>query len=73
MPADYSNEMIACAAILLALIILSCLPRDVRRALFVVTAGAGLLAAAARFAAIPGSRLRHLFHNKHELTWTKLG
>lgn len=22
------------------------------------------------FAAIPGSRLRHLFHNKHELTWS---
>jgi 23S rRNA (cytidine2498-2'-O)-methyltransferase len=30
-------------------------------------------AAAARFAAIPGSRLVHLFHNKHELTWIKLG
>ncbi|MGE0259275.1 MAG: SAM-dependent methyltransferase [Alphaproteobacteria bacterium] len=28
---------------------------------------------AARFAAIPGSTLRHLFHNKHELTWVKLG
>ena len=25
------------------------------------------------FAAIPGSQLRHLFHNKHELTWTKIG
>jgi 23S rRNA (cytidine2498-2'-O)-methyltransferase len=25
---------------------------------------------ARRFAAIPGSRLRHLFHNKHELCWT---
>jgi 23S rRNA (cytidine2498-2'-O)-methyltransferase len=30
-------------------------------------------AVAARFAAIPGSQLRHLFHNKHELTWIKLG
>jgi 23S rRNA (cytidine2498-2'-O)-methyltransferase len=29
-------------------------------------------AVAARFAAIPGSTLRHLHHNKHELTWTKL-
>jgi 23S rRNA (cytidine2498-2'-O)-methyltransferase len=29
-------------------------------------------AAAARFAAIPGSQLRHLFHNRHELTWIKL-
>ena len=29
-------------------------------------------ATAARFAAIPGSQLRHLFHNKHELTWIKL-
>jgi 23S rRNA (cytidine2498-2'-O)-methyltransferase len=29
-------------------------------------------ASAARFAAIPGSTLRHLFHNKHELTWIKL-
>ena len=28
--------------------------------------------AARRFAAIPGSQLRHLFHNKHELTWIKL-
>jgi 23S rRNA (cytidine2498-2'-O)-methyltransferase len=27
---------------------------------------------AARFAAIPGSTLRHLYHNKHELTWVKL-
>jgi 23S rRNA (cytidine2498-2'-O)-methyltransferase len=26
-----------------------------------------------RFAAIPGSQLRHLFHNKHELTWSKIG
>jgi 23S rRNA (cytidine2498-2'-O)-methyltransferase len=25
------------------------------------------------FAAIPGSRLCHLFHNKHELTWIKIG
>jgi 23S rRNA (cytidine2498-2'-O)-methyltransferase len=30
-------------------------------------------ATASRFAAIPGSRLHHLFHNKHELTWIKLG
>lgn len=29
-------------------------------------------ATAQRFAAIPGSRLQHLFHNKHELTWMKL-
>jgi 23S rRNA (cytidine2498-2'-O)-methyltransferase len=29
--------------------------------------------AARRFAAIPGSELRHLFHNKHELTWSKIG
>jgi len=28
-------------------------------------------ATAARFAAIPGSTLRHMFHNKHELTWIK--
>jgi 23S rRNA (cytidine2498-2'-O)-methyltransferase len=27
---------------------------------------------AQRFAAIPGSRLLHLHHNKHELTWIKL-
>jgi len=26
-----------------------------------------------RFAAVPGSMLRHLFHNKHELTWIKIG
>jgi 23S rRNA (cytidine2498-2'-O)-methyltransferase len=25
-----------------------------------------------RFAAIPGSRLLHLHHNKHELTWIRL-
>jgi 23S rRNA (cytidine2498-2'-O)-methyltransferase len=30
-------------------------------------------AIAARFAAIPGATLRHLFHNRHELTWMKLG
>jgi 23S rRNA (cytidine2498-2'-O)-methyltransferase len=30
-------------------------------------------AAARRFAAIPNSALRHLYHNKHELTWIKLG
>ena len=29
-------------------------------------------AIASRFAAIPGSTLRHLSHNKHELTWIKL-
>jgi 23S rRNA (cytidine2498-2'-O)-methyltransferase len=29
-------------------------------------------ATASRFAAIPGSELRHLYHNKHELTWFKL-
>ncbi len=28
--------------------------------------------AARRFAAIPGSELRHLFHNRHELTWSKI-
>jgi 23S rRNA (cytidine2498-2'-O)-methyltransferase len=30
-------------------------------------------AVSARFAAMPGSRLMHLFHNKHELTWVRLG
>ncbi len=30
------------------------------------------VAAQAAFAAIPGSRLLHLTHNKHELTWIKL-
>lgn len=30
------------------------------------------LAIADKFAAIPGSRVRHLFHNKNELTWLKL-
>jgi 23S rRNA (cytidine2498-2'-O)-methyltransferase len=29
-------------------------------------------AAARRFAAIPGARLMHLHHNKHELTWARL-
>src|SRR5215469_3418644 len=29
--------------------------------------------AARRFAAIPGSQLMHLHHNKHELTWVRLG
>jgi 23S rRNA (cytidine2498-2'-O)-methyltransferase len=28
---------------------------------------------ARRFAAIAGSQLRHLFHNKHELTWIRVG
>ena len=27
---------------------------------------------ARRFAAIPGSQLRHLHHNKHELTWSRI-
>jgi 23S rRNA (cytidine2498-2'-O)-methyltransferase len=27
-------------------------------------------AVVAEFGKIPGARLRHLFHNKHELTWT---
>jgi 23S rRNA (cytidine2498-2'-O)-methyltransferase len=30
-------------------------------------------AIAAAFAALPGSRLMHLHHNKHELTWVRLG
>ncbi len=30
-------------------------------------------AIARRFAALPGSQLRHLSHNKHELTWSKIG
>jgi 23S rRNA (cytidine2498-2'-O)-methyltransferase len=30
-------------------------------------------ATARRFAAIPGSQLRHLYHNKHELTWIRMG
>ena len=30
-------------------------------------------ATAAAFAAIPGSRLLHLHHNKHELTWVRVG
>jgi 23S rRNA (cytidine2498-2'-O)-methyltransferase len=29
--------------------------------------------AARRLAAIPGSRVVHLYHNKHELTWMKMG
>lgn len=29
-------------------------------------------AVVARFAAIPGGELRHLYHNKHELTWIRL-
>jgi 23S rRNA (cytidine2498-2'-O)-methyltransferase len=29
--------------------------------------------AARRFAAVSGSQLRHFFHNKHELTWIKIG
>ncbi len=28
---------------------------------------------AQRFTTIPGSELRHLFHNKHELMWSKIG
>jgi len=28
---------------------------------------------ARRFGAIPGAQLRHLFHNRHELTWIKIG
>ncbi len=35
--------------------------------------GATDMATARRFAAIPSSRLVHLCHNKHELTWIRLG
>jgi 23S rRNA (cytidine2498-2'-O)-methyltransferase len=35
--------------------------------------GATDFATQARFAAIPGARLLHLHHNKHELTWIWLG
>jgi len=34
--------------------------------------GATDFAAMRRFAAIPGSRLMHLHHNRHELTWVRL-
>lgn len=34
--------------------------------------GATDFATQARFAAIPGARLLHLHHNKHELTWARL-
>jgi 23S rRNA (cytidine2498-2'-O)-methyltransferase len=34
--------------------------------------GATDFAAMHAFAAIPGSRLLHLHHNKHELTWIRL-
>ena len=34
--------------------------------------GATDFATQKRFAAIPGSRLLHLHHNKHELTWIKM-
>ena len=34
--------------------------------------GASDLSIADKFAAIPGSRVRHLFHNKNELTWLKV-
>ena len=30
------------------------------------------LSIADKFAAIPGSRVQHLFHNKNELTWFKI-
>jgi 23S rRNA (cytidine2498-2'-O)-methyltransferase len=33
--------------------------------------GAEHYSAIARFAALPGSRLVHLFHNRHELTWLR--
>jgi hypothetical protein len=46
----YTDQMIACAAILIAVIILNCLPKDVRRAMFVVMSAAGMLAAVAGFA-----------------------
>jgi hypothetical protein len=49
---DYSGQMISCAAILIAAIILNCLPREIRRALFVVLFGVGALSAIASFADI---------------------
>lgn len=35
--------------------------------------GDGSYAVAKEFARIPGSRVLHLFHNKHELTWMRTG
>jgi hypothetical protein len=46
----YTDQMIACAAILIAAIILKCMPKDVRRPMFVAISGAGMLAAVAGFA-----------------------
>jgi hypothetical protein len=50
MPADYSGQIISCAAILIAAIILNCLSREIRRVLFVLVFGAGALSAIASFA-----------------------
>jgi hypothetical protein len=48
----YTDQMIACAAILIAVIILNCLPTNIRRGMFAVIGGSGMLAAVAGFASV---------------------
>jgi hypothetical protein len=57
MPEDYQNQMIACAAILLAVVIFRRLSRGVRLALFIGVLGTGTLAAIACFATSAMARI----------------
>ena len=74
-PVDWLFSDVVCyPARLLALVERWLVAQTCRR--FVCTVkfqGATDHATARRFAAIPGSQLCHLFHNKHELTWIKIG
>jgi hypothetical protein len=47
---DYCGEVISCAAILIAAVLFTQLSREIRRVVFVVAFGTGLLAGAASFA-----------------------
>jgi uncharacterized membrane protein len=62
MAPEYSHEIIACAAILIAALVMNYLPREVRRALFVLVFGTGALAAVAGIANAAGiETVAHLF------------
>lgn len=52
---EYTHEIVACASILIAATILNRLPTDIRRALFVVLFGTGMLAAVASMANAVGN------------------
>ena len=71
-PLDWIVSDIVCYPERLVRLVLAWLERH-PQASFIVTVkfqGATDMAALQPLIAVPGSRLRHLYHNKHELTWS---